>query len=105
MAAAISVRVGQGEDVVLVGVEGSPSMGVTITSSDPLRGGLPEWPDGTAEHTGGEGIFVEEIRAALARRGINYPRVAGRDPRAGGPRRSHAARRDRVRAGQRPRPQ
>jgi predicted secreted protein len=77
VAAAISVRVGQGEDVVLVGVEGSPSMGVTVTSSDPLRGGRPEWPDGTAEHTGGEGIFVEEIRAALARRGINYPRVAG----------------------------
>jgi hypothetical protein len=71
------VRVGQGEDVVLVGVEGSPSMGVTITSSDPLRGGRPQWPDGTAEHISGEGIFVEEIRAALARRGINYPRVAG----------------------------
>jgi hypothetical protein len=52
-------------------------MGVTITSSDPLRGGRPEWPDGTAEHTGGEGIFVEEIRAALARRGINFPRVTG----------------------------
>ena len=77
VAAAIAVRVSQGEDVVLVGVEGSPSMGVTITSSDPLRGGRPEWPDGTAEHTSGEGIFVEEIRAALARRGINYPRVAG----------------------------
>src|SRR5262245_47494491 len=38
VAAAISVRVTKGEDVVLVGVEGSPSMGVTITSSDPLRG-------------------------------------------------------------------
>ena len=77
VAAAISVRVGRGEEVVLVGVEGSPSMGVTITSSDPLRGGRPEWPDGTAEHISGEGIFVEEIRKALARRGIGFPRVAG----------------------------
>jgi predicted secreted protein len=77
VAAAISVRAGQGEDVVLVGVEGSPSMGVTVTSSDPLRGGRPEWPDGTAEHTSGEGIFVEEIRNALARRGINFPRMTG----------------------------
>ncbi len=77
VAAAIAVRVTQGEDVVLVGVEGSPSMGVTITSSDPLRGGRPEWPDGTAEHTSGEGIFVEELRKALARRGIGFPRVAG----------------------------
>ena len=76
VAAAIAVRVTRGEDVVLVGVEGSPSMGVTITSSDPQRGGRPEWPDGTAEHISGEGIFVEEIRTALARRGINYPRVA-----------------------------
>ena len=63
--------------VVLVGVEGSPSMGVTVTSSDPLRGGRPEWPDGTAEHISGEGIFVEEIHKALAKRGIGFPRVAG----------------------------
>jgi len=77
VAAAISVRVTKGEDVVLVGVEGSPSMGVTVTSSDPLRGGRPQWPDGTAEHISGEGIFVEEIRRALARRGIGFPRVAG----------------------------
>jgi predicted secreted protein len=77
VAAAIGARVKQGEDVVLVGVEGSPSMGVTITSSDPVRGGRPEWPEGTAEHVSGEGIFVEEIRKALARRGIGFPRVAG----------------------------
>jgi len=77
VAGAISMRVTQGEDVVLVGVEGSPSMGVTITSSDPRRRGRPQWPEGTAEHTSGEGIFVEEIRKALARRGIGFPRVAG----------------------------
>src|SRR5262249_22980891 len=77
VAAAISVRVGKGEDVVLVGVEGSPSMGVTVTSSDPLRGGRPEWPDGTAEHVSGEGIFVEEIGKALAKRGIGSPGVGG----------------------------
>ena len=51
-------------------------MGVTITSSDPDRGGRPAWPDGTPEHTGGEGIFVEELHAELARRGIVF-RVAG----------------------------
>jgi len=77
VAGAIGARVKRGEDVVLVGVEGSPSMGVTITSSDPMRGGRPEWPEGTAEQISGEGIFVEEIRKALARRGIGFPRVAG----------------------------
>jgi predicted secreted protein len=66
----IAVRAAQGEDIVLIGVEGSPSMGVHITSSDPARGGLPEWPEGTAELTSGEGIFIEELRAELARRGI-----------------------------------
>jgi predicted secreted protein len=73
----IALRAEQGEDVVLIGVEGSPSMGVTITSSDPDRGGRPDWPDGTSEHVGGEGIFVEELRRELASRGIGFPRVAG----------------------------
>jgi predicted secreted protein len=73
----IELRVERGEDVVLVGVEGSPSMGVTITSSDPQRGGRPEWPDGTPELISGEGIFVEEIRRELNRRGIGFPRVVG----------------------------
>src|SRR5215469_8093694 len=40
VAGAIAARAEQGEDIVLVGVEGSPSMGVTITSSDPDRGGI-----------------------------------------------------------------
>jgi predicted secreted protein len=77
VADAISVRVDQGEDIVLIGVEGSPSMGVTVTSSDPSRGGRPEWPDGTSEHVSGEGIYIEELRKALGSRGIGFPRVAG----------------------------
>jgi predicted secreted protein len=73
----IAIRVDQGEDVVLIGVEGSPSMGVTVTSSDPRRGGRPEWAEGTSEQVSGEGIFVEELRRELASRGIGFPRVAG----------------------------
>src|SRR5207248_2568735 len=75
VAGAIAARVQQGEEVVLVGVEGSPSMGVTITSSDPQRGGRPAWPDGSPELTSGEGIFVEELHAELGRRRITV-RVA-----------------------------
>lgn len=66
----IAVRAARGEDIVLIGVEGSPSMGVRVTSSDPARGGLPEWPEGSSELTSGEGIFVEELRAELGRRRI-----------------------------------
>ena len=68
---------GKGEEVVLIGLEGSPSMGVCVTSSDPSRGGRPVWADGAPELTPGEGIFIEELRAELGRRGIPMPRVAG----------------------------
>jgi predicted secreted protein len=77
VADAIGVRAGQGEDIVLIGIEGSPSMGVRVTSSDPARGGRPDWPEGTGEHVSGEGIFIEELRLELGRRGIPFPRVAG----------------------------
>jgi len=73
----IALRVDRGEDVVLIGVDGSPSMGVTITSSDPQRGGRPDWPDGSPELISGEGIFVEELRRELTSRGIGFPRVVG----------------------------
>jgi predicted secreted protein len=76
VAGAIAARVQQGEEIVLIGVEGSPSMGVTTTSSDPQRGGRPDWPDGSPELTDGEGIFIEELHAELDRRGIVF-RAAG----------------------------
>ena len=81
VADALEVGVRQGEDVILVGVEGSPSMGVRVTSSDPARGGRPEWPEGTPELTSGEGIFVEELRLELERRGIDSPGAAAKRTR------------------------
>src|SRR5713226_4868039 len=74
---AIEVHVKEGRDVVLVGLEGSPSMGVCITSSDPKRAGQPEWPAGSDELTTGQGIFIEELRAEIAARGIAEPRAIG----------------------------
>ena len=74
---AVAVHVRQGEEVVLIGLEGSPSMGVCVTSSDPRRGGRPEWPEGTDELVSGQGIFMEELRDELAARGIQAPRVTG----------------------------
>jgi predicted secreted protein len=67
----------QGEDVLFVGLEGSPSMGVCITSSDPNRGGRPVWADEAPELAPGQGIFVEELRAELARSGVFEPRFIG----------------------------
>src|SRR4051812_13659710 len=63
VAGAVGAHLARGDDVVIVGLEGSPSMGVRITSSDPARGGRPEWPDGVEELAAGQGIFLEELRA------------------------------------------
>ena len=79
---------------MLVGIEGSPSMGVTITSSDPLRGGRPDVARRrTAELISGEGIFVEEMQRELAERGLarvrgddDSPAARSRSARAIGPR-------------------
>jgi predicted secreted protein len=76
-AGAIQVHVERGDEVVLVGLEGSPSMGVRVTSSDPDRGGRPEWPDGAPELSPGSGIFLEELTAELASRGVPMPRATG----------------------------
>lgn len=76
VAAAIAARVSAGEDVALIGVEGSPSMGVCITSSDPRRGGRPSWVDGSPELAEGEGLFMEELRLALEERQIGCPPVS-----------------------------
>ena len=77
VAGAIAVHLARGDDVILVGLEGSPSMGVHVTSSDPARGGRPEWPEGTAELSPGSGIFIEELTAELAERGVETPRRMG----------------------------
>jgi predicted secreted protein len=69
----ISHWVALGEPVVLIGVDGSPSMGVHVTSSDPACGGRPDPPDPHAGLVPGEGIFVEELGLALTARGL--PRV------------------------------
>lgn len=77
VAAGIAEHVAAGRRVVIVGLEGSPSMGVCVTSSDPERGGRPQWPEGSDELVPGQGIFIEELRAELARRGIPEPAVTG----------------------------
>jgi predicted secreted protein len=76
-AGAIVHHVERGDDVILVGLEGSPSRGVHGTSSDPELGGRPIWHDGSDELTPGSGIFIEELTAELAERGIETPRAMG----------------------------
>jgi predicted secreted protein len=77
VAGAIAAHLARGDEVVVVGLEGSPSMGVRITSSDPERFGRPEWPDGAPELTPGSGILIEALMAELAQRGVKKPRATG----------------------------
>jgi predicted secreted protein len=76
-AGAIEFHVRRGDDVILVGLEGSPSMGVHVTSSDPALGGRPRWTEGASELSAGSGIFIEELTAELAERGVERPRAMG----------------------------
>jgi predicted secreted protein len=77
VAGAVQAHVQRGDDVVVVGLEGSPSLGVYITSSDPDRGGRPEWPDGAPELTEGSGILTQELLRQLTERGLPTPRMIG----------------------------
>ena len=77
VAGAICAHLERGDEVVLIGLEGSPSMGVRVTSSDPERAGRPEWPDGAPELTPGSGILIEELLAELSARGVPEPRAIG----------------------------
>jgi predicted secreted protein len=77
VAGAVIAHLERGDEVVLIGLEGSPSMGVRVTSSDPERGGRPQWPDGAPELAPGRGILIEELLAALAERGLPAPRATG----------------------------
>src|SRR5262249_23181741 len=77
VAGAIAAHVARGDEVVLVGLEGSPSMGVRVTSSDPARGGRPEGPGGAPELATGTGILIQLLLEELEPRGIDAPRAGG----------------------------
>lgn len=59
-----------GDEVILIGLDGSPSTGVRFTSSKPEWGGRPDRPDDDWDIVPGRGIWIEELEAELARRGL-----------------------------------
>jgi predicted secreted protein len=60
----------RGDEVILIGLDGSPSTGVRFTSSRPDWGGRPNRPDDDWEVVPRRGIWIEELEAELARRGL-----------------------------------
>ena len=59
-----------GDEVILIGLDGSPSSGVRFTSSRPDWGGRPNRPDDDWEIVPRRGVWIEELEAELARRGL-----------------------------------
>jgi predicted secreted protein len=59
-----------GDEVILIGLDGSPSSGVRFTSSKPEWGGRPNRPEDDWEIVPRPGIWIEELQAELKRRGL-----------------------------------
>lgn len=66
-----------GDHVVLVGNDSSPSLGVEHTASAPSWSGAPTLARDDSTLVPGEGIFVSELRAELAGRGLPLPPRVG----------------------------
>ena len=60
----------RGDEVILIGLDGSPSTGVRFTSSQPDWGGRPNRPEDDWEIVPRRGVWIEELEAELARRGL-----------------------------------
>src|ERR1700744_6587166 len=59
-----------GAEVILIGLDGSPSTGVRFTSSKPVWGGRPNRPEDDWNIVPQRGIWIEELELELARRGL-----------------------------------
>ena len=60
----------RGDEVILIGLDGSPSTGVRFTSSKPDWGGRPNRPEDDWEIVPRRGVWIEELEAELTRRGL-----------------------------------
>ncbi len=67
----------EGCDVVLIGLDGSPSSGVRYTGRNPNWGGRPNATPEQFQIVPGKGVWIEELEKELQRRGLQLPRATG----------------------------
>jgi len=77
VAAVMEPHLRAGDDVVLIGIDSSPTMGVEFSPSSPTWGGEPNIGEDDSRLVPGGGIFVEELEAELAERGLELPPRTG----------------------------
>jgi predicted secreted protein len=65
-------------DVVIIGLDGSPSSGVRLTSTKASWGGRPEGAvAGGSDRIPGMGIWMDELKREFESRGLGFPRATG----------------------------
>lgn len=70
----------EGHQLVIVGLDGSPSCGVEISGTSEKWGGPPEIPDKDMRSyptTSQPGIFIEELFKGITERGLKRPKSIG----------------------------
>jgi predicted secreted protein len=77
VAAVIEHHAAHADDVVLIGIDSSPTMGVDFTPSAPHWAGKPDIGADDSTLVRGDGIFIGELRALLEERGLPVPRSTG----------------------------
>ena len=77
VAATMAPHLAAGDDVVLIGVDSSPTMGIDFQPSSLSWAGEPNVGDPATDTVPGEGIFLEELTRALDDRGLALPRRTG----------------------------
>src|SRR5258705_8252999 len=74
VAAVMQQHTTAGDDVVLIGVHSSPTMGIDFTPSAPHWAGQPNIVEDDSTLIRGDGIFVEELKSELELRGLRRRR-------------------------------
>jgi predicted secreted protein len=77
VAAVMEPHLRAGDEVVLIGIDTSPTMGVEFAPSAPHWAGKPDVGEDDSTLVRGKGIFVEELEAELAERGLELPPRTG----------------------------
>ncbi|MFG3021435.1 hypothetical protein ACGFZQ_23295 [Streptomyces sp. NPDC048254] len=65
-----------GTEVVVIGIDGSPSSGIDLVTSAPGWRGEPGRSDAWTV-VPGRGVWIEELEAEIRSRGLRPPRVIG----------------------------
>lgn len=68
----------RGHEIVIIGLDGSPSSGVRLTSTKASWGGRPEGAvAGGSDRVPGMGVWMTELRREFEARGLAFPRATG----------------------------